>query len=59
MIREGDIATLTQQRGLFEIGLAAGQQLPREELAKHGYHVTPRGERGRSDCWMARASTRC
>ena len=44
MIREGDIATLTQRRGLFVIGLAPGQVLPREEIEKHGYHVVPQGE---------------
>ena len=44
MIREGEIATLTQRRGLFVIGLAPGQELPREEIQKHGYHVTPHGE---------------
>jgi ABC-2 type transport system ATP-binding protein len=44
LIREGDIATLTQQRGLFLIGLAPGQSLPREELAKQGYQVSRAGE---------------
>src|SRR5262249_6871696 len=34
MIREGDIATLTQQRGLFVIGLAEGQLFPQEEVAR-------------------------
>src|SRR5262249_29751924 len=44
LIREGDIAALTQQRGLFLIGLAPGQSLPREELAKQGYQVSRAGE---------------
>jgi ABC-2 type transport system ATP-binding protein len=43
MIREGDIATLTKQRGLFTIGLAPDQEFPRAEVEKHGYHVTPAG----------------
>jgi ABC-2 type transport system ATP-binding protein len=44
LIREGDIAALTRQRGLFQIGLAAGQQLPREELERMGYQVRRAGE---------------
>jgi ABC-2 type transport system ATP-binding protein len=44
LIREGDIATLTRQRGLFAVGLADGQALPREELAKMGYQVHRNGE---------------
>jgi ABC-2 type transport system ATP-binding protein len=43
MIREGDIATLTRQRGLFVVGLATGQELPREELQQQGYAVRPAG----------------
>ncbi|HWG45171.1 MAG TPA: ABC transporter ATP-binding protein [Gemmataceae bacterium] len=43
MIREGDIATLTRQRGLFTIGLADGQTFPREEIIRQGYTVTPNG----------------
>ncbi len=44
MIREGDIATLTQQRGLFVIGLADGQKFPLEEVARQGYQVSRSGE---------------
>src|SRR5262249_17798181 len=44
MIREGDIATLTQQRGLFVIGLAEGQAFPQEEVARQGYQVSRNGE---------------
>jgi ABC-2 type transport system ATP-binding protein len=44
MIREGDIKTLTQQRGFFQIGLAPGQQLPKDELQRHGYVVQTTGE---------------
>jgi ABC-2 type transport system ATP-binding protein len=43
MIREGDIATLTRQRGLFVIGLAPGQEFPLEEVQKLGYAVNRTG----------------
>jgi ABC-2 type transport system ATP-binding protein len=43
MVREGDIATLTRQRGFFLVGLAPGQTFPKEEVVKQGYHVTPAG----------------
>src|SRR5262249_17871390 len=44
MICCGDIATLTQQQGRYLIGLAPGQDFPREEIAKSGYPVLPMGE---------------
>jgi ABC-2 type transport system ATP-binding protein len=44
MVREGDIATLTRQKGRFVIGLADGQAFPKEEVEKHGYAVTRAGE---------------
>jgi ABC-2 type transport system ATP-binding protein len=44
MIREGDIPSLTRQKGRFTIGLAAGQVLPVEEVEKHGYQVTGNGD---------------
>lgn len=40
MIREGDIATLTRQKGLFVIGLADGEILPIEELQRLGFSVS-------------------
>jgi ABC-2 type transport system ATP-binding protein len=43
LIREGDIATLTRQKGLFTVGLAPGQELPREEVARLGYEVRKAG----------------
>src|SRR5207302_11181795 len=43
MIREGDIPTLTRQQGLFIIGLAPGQDLPRQELLAQGYEVNRDG----------------
>ena len=44
IIRQGDIATLTKQRGLYVIGLAPKQEFPREEVEKLGYQVTRDGE---------------
>jgi ABC-2 type transport system ATP-binding protein len=44
LIRLGATADLTQQRGLFVIGLAGGQTMPREELATRGYKLTRNGE---------------
>jgi ABC-2 type transport system ATP-binding protein len=43
MIREGDIATLTAQKGLFVIGLAEGQQFPEDEAAARGFAVQANG----------------
>lgn len=36
MVRHGTVAELTKQEGRFVIGLAAGQELPTEELARLG-----------------------
>jgi len=44
MIREGDITTLTSQKGTFLVGLAQGQVFPEEDARKHGYEFSPRGE---------------
>jgi ABC-2 type transport system ATP-binding protein len=44
MIRQGDMASLTKQRGLFVVGLAPGQAFPREDLTSRGYEVTRNGE---------------
>jgi ABC-2 type transport system ATP-binding protein len=44
MVRHGTTAELTQQRGLFVIGLAEGQQMPVDELAKSNYIATPVGD---------------
>jgi len=44
VIREGSIAELTRQRGLFQVGLAPGQQLPKAELTKMGFDAQLRGE---------------
>ncbi len=40
MIRQGTTKELTQQRGLYVIGLAAGQEFPREDVSKLGCEVT-------------------
>jgi ABC-2 type transport system ATP-binding protein len=44
MIREGDIPSLTRQKGMFLIGLAAGQKFPTDDLAQHGYQIRSNGE---------------
>ncbi len=44
LIRQGDIATLTRQRGMFQIGLALDQTFPQAEVAQIGYPATLRGE---------------
>jgi ABC-2 type transport system ATP-binding protein len=45
MIREGDVQTLTRQKGQFLIGLAPGQVFPIAEVKNLGYDVAPLGER--------------
>jgi ABC-2 type transport system ATP-binding protein len=45
MIREGDVATLTRQKGRFLIGLAPGQAFPIDEVRNLGYAVEPLGDR--------------
>jgi ABC-2 type transport system ATP-binding protein len=45
VVREGSIAALTQQKGLFVVGLAPGQTLPVEQVRQLGYEVKPAGER--------------
>jgi ABC-2 type transport system ATP-binding protein len=44
VIRAGDIATLTKLQGLFLVGLAPGQDFPREDVGKLGYTVSVAGE---------------
>jgi ABC-2 type transport system ATP-binding protein len=45
LIREGDIASLTRERGVFVLGLAAGQEIPEAELARRGYLASRSGDR--------------
>ncbi len=40
LVREGTIAELTEQKGLFEMRLATGQAFPAEQLRGLGYTVT-------------------
>jgi ABC-2 type transport system ATP-binding protein len=47
LVREGDIDSLTRQKGRFLIGLAAGQEWPEQEIAAHGYEV----RRAKDNCW--------
>ena len=44
IIREGDIATLTQTRGYYLIGLAPRQEFPRDEVLKLGCQVARDGD---------------
>jgi ABC-2 type transport system ATP-binding protein len=44
MIRQGTTQELTQQEGLYVIGLAPGQEFPREEVTRLGFEVTRNGE---------------
>jgi ABC-2 type transport system ATP-binding protein len=44
MIREGDITSLTSQKGTFLVGLALGQNFPEEDARKQGYVFLPRGD---------------
>jgi ABC-2 type transport system ATP-binding protein len=43
VVRQGDLATLTQRQGLFAIGLADGQVFPQKEVAAQGYEVVMNG----------------
>jgi ABC-2 type transport system ATP-binding protein len=45
MIREGDVNSLTKQKGRFLIGLAPGQVFPNTEVKNLGYDVSPLAER--------------
>lgn len=45
VIREGDIVTLTRQKGRFLIGLAPGQTFPMQDVRNLGYTVEPLGDR--------------
>jgi ABC-2 type transport system ATP-binding protein len=41
--KQGTMAELLKQRGTFLVGLAAGQQFPREDVAARGYQVNRAG----------------
>ena len=44
VIREGDIAALTRQKGLFVVGLAEGEVLPAADVERLGYEIQPAGK---------------
>jgi ABC-2 type transport system ATP-binding protein len=44
MICEGDISTLTRERGSFVVGLAPDQVFPQEEITQQGYQVHAVGD---------------
>jgi len=44
LIREGTIADLTRMQGLYLVGLADGQELPRADVEKLGYTVSRNSE---------------
>jgi ABC-2 type transport system ATP-binding protein len=44
VIREGTISELTQQRGIFVLGLVEGHTMPVEELKQNGFHAVKREE---------------
>jgi ABC-2 type transport system ATP-binding protein len=45
MIREGEVAALTREKGRFLIGLAPEQKMPVDELKTLGYTAEPMGQR--------------
>jgi ABC-2 type transport system ATP-binding protein len=45
VIRDGTIAQLTRQQGVFVIGLAPGQEFPAQEVAGLGYRVARAADR--------------
>ncbi len=44
IIRQGDMATLTQSRGFYLIGLAPRQDFPQDDVRKLGYNVARDGD---------------
>jgi ABC-2 type transport system ATP-binding protein len=47
LVREGDIETLTRQKGQFQVGLARGHEFPVRDAARMGYQVTG----GKDNLW--------
>jgi len=43
LVREGTVADLTKQTGLFVVGVAAGEAFPADDVIRLGYKVTPAG----------------
>jgi len=44
LARQGTVADLTRQTGLFVVGLAPGQAFPADEVTRLGYAVRPAGD---------------
>jgi ABC-2 type transport system ATP-binding protein len=44
VLRMGEIAALTQQKGLYAIGLAPGQEFPRDDVFELGFDVLRSGD---------------
>jgi len=44
LIQEGDIPTLTKQKGFYRIGLADGQQFPKSQIEQQGFAVRADGD---------------
>jgi ABC-2 type transport system ATP-binding protein len=40
LVQIGEVAAMTQQRGLFRVTLAPGEELPRSAIEQLGYHVS-------------------
>jgi ABC-2 type transport system ATP-binding protein len=45
VVQIGEVAALTEQHGRFSLGLAPGEELPRQDLANLGYRILREGER--------------
>jgi ABC-2 type transport system ATP-binding protein len=45
VIREGDMSTLLEQKGVYEIGLGEGQVMPVQEIEAQGYSVSRAGDK--------------
>jgi ABC-2 type transport system ATP-binding protein len=44
VIRQGDIAALTRQKGTFTLALAPGQKFPWEDVQQLGFSIVPEGD---------------
>jgi ABC-2 type transport system ATP-binding protein len=45
LVQIGEVSALTEQHGRFSVGLAPGEDLPRQDLVALGYQVSREGER--------------
>jgi ABC-type multidrug transport system, ATPase component len=44
LVREGDVKSLTEQHGQFQLRLAPGEAFPADELKRRGYSARPTGD---------------